>query len=290
MMKPGLFIIGAPKCGTTTIADWLNQHPEVFLPRGGQFEPNFFNRDHLDDHRLTEDEYARLFQPAGSQHRLVGEKSVWYLSSAEAVPNILEYNAEANFIVCVRNPIEMAHALHHHQLFDRLETLSDFKEAWNAQEERARNKRARATASTYLLYGETCKLGAQVKRLSDRVPGDRVHIVFMDDIKAAPQAVYAGLIGFLGLVPFTPEFRVVNEAKAPRSPLLSELTIKAGAAKRALGIRRGLGILDRIGGWNRKARKWQLDPEMTPILRDYFRDDVALLGQLTRRDLSHWLR
>jgi hypothetical protein len=46
----------------------------------------------------------------------------------------------------------------------------------------------------------------------------------------------------------------------------------------------------RLKRWNRKPQNWRADPQMTPVLRSYFEDDIALLGRLTGRDLSHWLR
>jgi hypothetical protein len=288
MNKPNLFIIGAPKCGTTSLAEWLSQHPQVFLPES-RIEPNFFNTDHVEKFRLELAEYERLFEPAGDRHKCVCEKSVWYLSSTDAVPNILEYRPDAKFVVCVRNPIEMAYALHHHQVFDGIERLSSFREAWEAQGERAAKQARSARSSTYLLYGRTCQLGAQLERLISRVPADRVHVLFMDDIKNAPEGAYAGLLDFLALAPFTPEFRVVNEAKANRFPLIRQMAIKAGAAKRALGIRRPFGLLERLGRWNRTTQKWHSDEEMTKVLRSYFEDDIALLGRLTGRDLSDWL-
>jgi hypothetical protein len=289
MKRPNLFIIGAPKCGTTSLADWLRQHPEIFLP-GGLIEPNFFNSDHVDAFRPTLAEYESRFAPAEDRHRYVGEKSVWYLSSDAAVPNILQYSPNARLIVCVRDPIEMAFALHHHQLFDGIERLSNFREAWDAQGERSRNVTGPARASAYLLYGWTCKLGAQLERLMARVSAERIHVVFMDDIRRTPEAVYSSIVDFLEVAPFTPEFRIVNEAKANRFAIVKHLAVRVGAAKRALGIKHPFGILERIGSWNRRPQNWQPDAQMTGVLRSYFQEDVALLGRLTRRDLSHWLR
>ena len=289
MKKPDLFIIGAPKCGTTSLAGWLRQHPQIFVP-GGHNEPNFFNTDHIERFRLTLSEYETLFRLAGDHHKYVCDKSVWYLSSREAMPRILDYSPDAKFIVCVRNPIEMAYALHHHQVFDGIERLSSFRDAWDAQAEREKKLSGPARASAYLLYGWTCSLGAQLARLLQRVAPDRIHVVFMDDLKEARHAVFAGLLKFLGLASFTPEFRVINEAKTNRFPLLRQMAIAAGTAKRTLGIRHSFGILDRVGRWNRKPQTWRPDEQMTQELCSYFREDVALLGQLTGRDLSHWLR
>ena len=41
MLKPNLFIIGAPKCGTTSIYSFLKQHPEISFPN--LKEPKYFS-------------------------------------------------------------------------------------------------------------------------------------------------------------------------------------------------------------------------------------------------------
>ena len=43
MNKPNLFIVGAPKCGTTFLYHYLKQHPEIYFPDFK--EPHFFGSD-----------------------------------------------------------------------------------------------------------------------------------------------------------------------------------------------------------------------------------------------------
>ncbi len=99
--RPNFFILGAPKCGTTSIAAWLGQHPAIFIP--AMKEPNFFNTD-INQPPIygveTLDEYEALFAPATTAHHAIGEASVFYLTSAVAVANILRYQPAARFIVC----------------------------------------------------------------------------------------------------------------------------------------------------------------------------------------------
>jgi len=40
--QPSLFILGAPKCGTTALQSYLSKHPDVFIPDG---ERNYFCLD-----------------------------------------------------------------------------------------------------------------------------------------------------------------------------------------------------------------------------------------------------
>ena len=102
-------------------------------------EPHFFNTD---DRRLisTLEAYEDLFRPASSGHCALGEASVWYLSSTEAVHNILAYQPNARFIVMVRNPVEMAPALHAEMLITGHENVHDFSTAWRYQEERRQGR------------------------------------------------------------------------------------------------------------------------------------------------------
>ena len=43
MTLPTFVVIGAMKAGTVSLSHYLDQHPDVFLGRGGRFgEPSFF--------------------------------------------------------------------------------------------------------------------------------------------------------------------------------------------------------------------------------------------------------
>ena len=63
-----------------------------------------------------------------------------------------------------------------------------------------------------------------------------------------------------------------------------------GAAKRSLGINRGLGLLNRIDGRNHRARpRTPMSEEMRRELENHFETDIIKLGKLLDRDLTHWL-
>src|SRR5262245_35065298 len=85
MKKPTFFIIGAPKCGTTSLAAWLADHPDIFM--SPTKEPHYFNTDHK-RYLNSLAGYEQLFEDATDRHSAVGEASVWYLYSANAVENI----------------------------------------------------------------------------------------------------------------------------------------------------------------------------------------------------------
>ena len=254
-------------------------------------EPNFFNSDHLDKLRLTRDEYERLFEGASSAHAAVGEASPWYLYSKAAVPAILDYSPDAKFIVCLRDPVAMAYSLHNQSLFAGTEQIEEFERAWRAQPDRTRGLEVPAHSEpAHLLYGPICRLGEQMDRLQRLAGKERVHAVFLDDIRQDPSTQYRDVLRFLGAKEgFQPDFRPENQAQQRRFPLLRRAARQLGIAKRALGLRRGFGVLERLDSWNRKPHRRKADPAMAAELRDYFRADVQLLARITGRDLSAWL-
>jgi len=290
MKKPDFFILGAPKCGTTSLAAWLAEHPDIYM--SPEKEPHFFNTDHKRYLNSLEG-YERLFEGASDRHAAVGEASVWYLSSEDAVANILAYNPAARFIVMLRNPVEMAPSLHEEQVFTGREEVRDFATAWDLQEARKRgHDLPRLTwEPKHLLYGDMCRLGAQLERLFSRVPAERVKMIFIEDLRDA-RGVYRDTLSFLGVTDDgRVQFEALNAAKKRRWPFLLHLPRLAIAFKHALGIEGGLGIWKHIDSRNRIERpRAPIDPAMRRRLTEYFAEDIRKLERVTGRDLSHWVR
>jgi hypothetical protein len=289
LRKPNFFIIGAPKCGTTSLSVWLGEHRRIFM--SPIKEPHFFNSD--DRQAIsTLHEYEALFSGATEEHIAVGEASVWYLSSANAVSAILRYQPEAKFIVMLRNPIEMAPALHGEMLLSGLEYEHEFPMAWSLQEERRQGRRIRAAwARRRFLYGEVCSLGMQLERLYKIVPPYRVLTIILDDICADPRHEYLRVLQFLDIPDDGRlDFPVHNAASAFRYPGIQRVAYPILHLKDRLGVSGGLGLWTRVENLMRVERpRKPLAPEMISILNEYFSQDVELLGQLLGRDLCQWL-
>src|SRR5947207_13310329 len=131
MRRPDFFIVGAPKCGTTAMHQFLAQHPEVFLaPK----EVHFFGADlHLENDVQDLSTYLELFADAKNEFR-VGEASVWYLYSRHAAKEIKQFSAGSRIIIQLRNPVDMVHSLHSQLLFSGVEDIQDFESALRAEE------------------------------------------------------------------------------------------------------------------------------------------------------------
>lgn len=237
-MKPSFFIIGAPKCGTTSLTDWLSQHPAIHIPMK---EIHFFNTDHRRRVMRSLAQYEALFT---EPNKLSGDSSVWYLYSQEAVPNILNYNPLAKFIVCLRDPVEMAFSLHRQLVFNGDEDAPDLRTAMALEPARRAGANVKCYERSHLCYSSVCALGEQMNRLLSHT--QNVHSVYLEDMKRDPQRTYKGVLDFLGLPHAEIEFTHKNPAMAHRSNKLNLAMNVLTNLKHRMGIYRGLGLRNHI--------------------------------------------
>jgi hypothetical protein len=299
MKPPNFVIVGAPKCGTTALATYLGEHPQIFISKPK--EPHFFAED-FPNHRYVTNwsEYLGLFAGAKDSDIAVGEASVFYLRSDVAVQRLMEKVPNARLVVMLRNPIELAQSMHAQALYNRNETVKDFPTAWRLRHARrvGQNIPKKCRDVKTLLYDEIARLGEQLKRLLDQVPRNQVRWWFYDDFAEDPGRVYVEVLRFLGVEnngrTFFPK---VNARRLARSQLLAEISqkpprrlVKVGLSIKAiLGIER-LGLLDALRRYNFvKGDKDDLDSGTWRDMIDEFKNDIVTLEQLTGRDLMSWL-
>jgi len=291
LKRPNFFIIGAPKCGTSSLAAWLGEHPQAFMSEPK--EPSFFDTDNELGVAKTLTQYLRIFENAKDDHLAVGEASVGYLFSQVAVRNIIEFNPSAKFIVLLRNPLEMVVSLHGEMYWAGWECIEDFETAW-----RVRNVRGFGRGQVgpfcsdlrFIQYENACKLGEQVDRLLKTVDAKSVLFIFLEDIKLSPSHEYRRVLDFLE-VPYDgkSEFTVHNPSKRERNQLIRHARLYFHIIKRKLGIPfPPMRMLKAI--FVSKYKSPPLRAEFRQELIEVYRDDVMLLSSLLGRDLSHWLR
>jgi hypothetical protein len=287
---PAFFLIGAPKCGTTSLAAWLSAHPDIHM--SDPKEPDYYAPDVASSIEATTPKaYGALFADA-RPGQLCGEASTTYLRSVQAVPAILRDVPEARFIVCLRPPVDLALSVHGQLVRTGREPEADFARAWALQETRraAPAKRQPDHNPADQLYADMARLGAQVERLLDHAARDRVLFLLLEDMQRDAGAAYRTVLDHIGVADDgRQEFPVLNERRAPRSQSLARLTHAAGALRRRIGVQQGLGLGRLVNRANETAPKAAgPDPALRAEMEDAFRTDIALLAQLTGRDLGHW--
>lgn len=300
MKLPNFFIVGAPKCGTTALSEYLRAHPQIFMcdPK----EPHYFALD-LPRYRWVKDweGYRSLFDSAGNSCFAVGEASVFYLYSDTAILEIQKRFPTARLLIMLRNPVDIAVSMHAQALLSRDECVQSFPRAWALCTERATGLKIprHCREGKILLYDRIALLGYQLQRLLGIFPREQTRWLFYDDFVNDPRSVYREALSFLG-VPDDgrAEFPRVNSRRRAHSQWLAQFTEKtptpllSGAMhlKRRLNIKR-LGIRDMLRRINFvSAPATGLPPALLAEMRSHFEADIRLLESITGRNLEHWLR
>ncbi|MCB5943634.1 hypothetical protein [Acidocella sp. KAb 2-4] len=171
--------------------------------------------------------------------------------------------------------------------------MGSFEEQWRQNAPYIADAAKSAPRSPFVELFEFWRIGAQLRRLYEHVPSERVFVILLDDVQADPRGVYLSLLDFLGVDDDgRTDFPVKNSLKVVRSSLLARMPHVLAAAKAKSGIDTNFGI--GVGRFIHKLNykfldKPRLSPELRAELQDYFSDDILLLQELLGRDLSHWL-
>ena len=299
MRKPDFFLVGAPRCATTSMVACLGEHPQIFVPF--RKDTHFFGSDLTKHARnpwfiLDESKYLSLFELVRDD-QTVGDVSVMYLYSKRAAAEIKAFNSRAKILIQLRNPIDMMYSHHGQHLLAVSEDMEDFQEALALEPDRRRGRRIPryALMPEALFYRETARYAEQVCRYFEQFGRENVHVVIYDDIQRDLAKMYAGVLQFLGVDPtFQPPFQSLNRYRKVRSRFLQGLVMKPPVPLRALlslvPDRPRCAMLLKLAYWNSvEASRPPLSPELRHRLCWELADEVDRLSKLLDRDLSHWV-
>ncbi|OJH40967.1 sulfotransferase family protein [Cystobacter ferrugineus] len=285
MRKPNFFIVGAPRCATTTVYTYLKQHPDIFLSL--LKEPLFFGSD-LTPHPLAisdEAAYLRLFAGAG-EARVIGEGSVFYWMSKRAAEEIHAWSPEARILIMLRDPVEMMQSLHALFLRTGNEELEDFARALEAEAARAQGQRlpARVYFPEGLQYRALARFSEAVERFLRVFGEQRVHVLLFEELTSDPKRAMRGLLDFLEVDPDVPlEFDPVRAAQCIRPLVLRQMRAASPEVLEKLERKTARNL-------HHGPRGAPLPPELETRLREELRPDGERLEARLGRPLSGWYR
>jgi hypothetical protein len=290
-MKPNLFIVGAPKCGTTAWVHYLASHPDIFFPEVK--EPHYFSFDRPPDRRLSWEEYQELYRYADGK-TVVGDASVGYLGSTVAANAIHEFNPDAKVVIFLREQEHYLPSWHNQLLFNGGENIADFETAWRLSGRRDATNSSKQcwNPAKVLDYKTTGFFGEKIDRYLSLFGRDQVRILHFRDWVKDPRPTYVGLLDFLGLrddlrIHFPP----VNEARHRSTNFFLHLVRNpspfvrvAVRAARNLTGRKGLGL----GKWafslgTRKGYAGAIGRELREEIRAFYEADNRQLEPLIWR-------
>ena len=233
---PNLLVIGAQRCGTSSLYKYLGSHPEVAasLRKETRYFTLYFDKG---------EEWYRAHFPlrslAGSSARVVFEATPDYMLDPRCAERVIRSAVRCKIVVILRDPVERAfsHYLHHRRLGQ--EPLS-FEEALEQEESRLAPYRVvleedwdaplpkewqRYSYVTRGLYAE------QLEPWYARFGADSILVLHSEDLFRKPAEVFDGLCAFLGISPWVPTDR--RNHSYIGTPGRSRSTVEMPAPERA---------------------------------------------------------
>lgn len=296
---PNFLIVGAAKCGTSSLHKYLEQHPETFMSKVK--EPRFISSQVMSgplrgpgDHKVEAwyvkkyEDYVRLFEGA-ENYPAVGESSADTLYFYQGtIPVIKQYLGDPKIIIMLRNPVKRAFSSYQHLVRDLREELS-FEEGLKEEPNRIKNNWEliyHYTAAS--MYADSVK--AFLENFSN------VKVILNEDLEKTPQLVLRDIFRFLGIDPncdVNTDIRY-NMSGKPKSQWLHQFFFEGNMARKLARpiVRRLFSPETRI----RISQKIQqknltrltINPETKSRLQLFFEDDVRRLEGILQRDLSVW--
>ena len=289
--KANLFIVGAPKCGTTAWVEYLRAHPNIYFPRTK--EDCFFAMD-LPRFRIvsSEADYAALFADSGAA-KIRGEASAMYLFSEMAAGAIHDYNPDARILIFLRDQEAFLPSLHNQFLREFSEEIEDFETAWRL----SGNRPAGSISPTcleprtldYTAMGRFCE---QVSRYLEAFPPDQIQILHFQEWIENPRAIYLNILDFLELDDDgRSDFPPVNQGRTYRSRRLVRRILFP-----PVWVRKSVQLFKRVTGFqaqgiyplmHRIVRSLtapgygkEISPRLREEIRRYYADDNRRLKEL----------
>ena len=294
MNKPNTFLIGVQKAATTSVFNWLSQHPEVCAPLAMKdlafFTRPVFYRDKGLEYLLGH------YKNCNSTQKIKLQGSVHYIFFENALKRIQRFCPDAKFILILRQPIDRAISSYKYARKFDYEALS-FHKAINEEDKRMRSNDIRTVSEcTYINHGF---YAFQIERFLKYFKRDQLKILLYEDIKDKPEKSVRDLYGFLDVCPeFKPRLESHNKTGGLRSKSLQKLFFGDHLLKKGI-----LNIITNLLSEEQKAKlRWKLihlntsnneekleiDQELINRLNSNFEEDIIKLEKLIERDLSHW--
>ncbi len=297
---PNFLIVGAAKSGTSSLHNYLNQHPDVFMPSynttGDKVkEPRFLIKD-LVEHKLhygvwSWEEYQSLFDSV-EEEKAIGESTVLYLYyHNHAIKNIKKYLGDnVKIIIMLRNPIDRAYSAFNHVSRGFKEQYT-FEEALEIEEDRLDLD---PHLTPMVMYKDMGMYSKMVKAFKNSFKN--VHIILYEDFRDNTKKEMIKTFDFLGLnidenIDFVTRHNVGG--KRWKNKNMKYIFMKSNWFKSLLKIFIPKKIRDSL-------RKKMINVSTKDVLemnvntreklKSYFKEDVLNLSKIINRDVTHWTK
>ena len=272
---PTLVVIGAMKCGTRSLYEYLRAHPDVFMSTTKEL--NYFGDDAVYAH--GQDWYTSHFassESVGAAAR--GEASPRYTmpdASPHTAARMCELVPHARLLFLVRNPIDRIESHYHHRV-RKTEPLLPIDEEVLADP----------------VYVDTSAYATRLEPFLDRFPREQVLVVTSDALRKDRAATMRSVYEFVEVDPtvhpdaLAHEFTRAADRRVARGPLRR---FRHNRLVAPVVARLPRSVRERVGGVTGVASNTShLAPDTRAILAERLADAVRRLQPLMPPGFDGW--
>jgi hypothetical protein len=265
MTLPGLLLLGAPKCGTSTLAAWWDAHPQGYTAR--RKEVGFFTVEW----ERGLDWYRQQF--AGAQPgQVTCDASPGYMYFDEALDRIKADLPDARLALVLREPVSRVWSHWAYMVALGLEPRS-FPRVLDEEE----RDQAVAPPGFPLGYVAMSRYARPVQAILERFDREQLLVLLTDELRDDPGGTFARLCVHGGIAAGEPQASR-NEGRFPRFPRVQRGLFRAGAANWPGGIGRRL-MLANLSDGPPPAMPAKHVPRLAALLRPELPRLEELLGR-----------
>ncbi len=296
MPLPNFIIVGGPKCGTTALWDFLNQHSDIFL--SDPKEPGFFSRTEgvlgskqsikTSSAPLYQGYYDRglswylpLFNTAGAASA-IGEATTFYIHTEDTPELIKTHVPDAKIIFMLRDPVK--------RLYSQYWQESRF--GFKNDDFPTFDKMIEDDHPRLQLYKEVSHYKGHIKRYKQYFPDTQILIMTAEDLRSSPAALMKTACEFLNVdSSFTFQTQTeINKFAKPKFPALQRALANIGhkIPDGPLRIQTRLRKLKQALPLTSNAEYPKMKPKTRQELIKEFAEDINYVEVILQKDLSTW--
>ena len=289
MNLPNLLIVGAAKSGTTSLHNYLKQHPDIYM--SNHKEPHFLINNEIGVNRIPKginnlQDYSNLFSNGASQ-KYRGESSAMYLQFPEiAIKNIDRYlDEDVKIIIMLRNPIERAFSAYQHVKRYNSDEDLDFEDALEISEQRYFTNNNITPASRYIHIGMYNEF---VRKFKTKFKTN-VHIIIYKDFINNTNQELSRLFSFLGIkdvqIDFNKQYMVGGWRW--KNDFFRKIFMKRHFLKKFIPFKRLIKAAFKSFATDSVEK---IDDTIREKLIGIYKDDIKNLSTFLNVDLNFWTK
>lgn len=289
MRKIDVVIVGAQKAGTTSLNNYLSEHPEILGHPQTEFA---YFRDDNEYQQDFDSVFKRYFTVGSFSSKIVLAKNVGIYDNEKAIERLFNHNPKCKIIFVLREPVSRAISSYYMEKFNGW-LKKDLEEVKDVIEKKDYNN------VLYRLFINKGLYSKHLKTLMKYFPEENIKVYLFEELKSNSEGIYKDICSWIGVEnSYLPNLQEIhNPTFQAKSKLYTSLLLKLrnnrNPIKRFVKFILPYSTFTRLGNHLIESNKSNKKPnpisnELKNYLYDYFKPYNNELSEMTNVNLDVW--